>query len=154
MRLAISRSRESVWVWLFWGLGIYLLLEFGSFLLAAMLLKKTIGELVIPYIAFAIPWVIFAPIIWWLRKWEEQGASPTRLARLWALGVAVFGTTIYLAAFYSARMLDFMSGTDALIDCVVVVLLTIPVLTFVLYQRAIRVLSARTALKPASDRAK
>ena len=80
MKLGISASRENIWVWLFWGLGIYLVLELGPFLIAGRGLNKPAQELAGPYLAFAVPCVILAPLIWWLRKWEEQGASPKRLA--------------------------------------------------------------------------
>jgi hypothetical protein len=154
MRLSISRSRESVWVWLFWGLGIYLTLELGSFLIAALLLRKTATELAGPYLALAVPWMVFAPMIWWLRKWEEQRASPMRLARLWGLAMAFFGGAITAAVVYSGVVLSFITPTDALIISLLIVLFSVPILYFVMYHQALRLISARAAMRQGDYRPK
>src|SRR3954469_24448162 len=106
MKLAISASRENIWVWLFWGLGIYLTSELGPFLIAGWLLNKKADELAAPYLAFAAPMVILAPLIWWLRKWEEQGVSPKRLAHGWGLSMALFVAAVGVAVFYSGARLS------------------------------------------------
>jgi hypothetical protein len=113
MRLSISRSRESIWVWLFWGLGTYFALESGPFLIAGRVLKRPAHELAGPYLAFAAPAVILLPLIWWLRKWEEQGASPKRVARGWGLSMVLFGIAIAFAVFYSGIKLHLMEQRDA-----------------------------------------
>jgi len=150
MKLSISRSRESIWVWLFWGLGIYLALELGACRIAALVLNKTAGELAGPYLAFAIPWAILAPLIWWLRKWEEHGASPKRLARGWGLGMAVFGVAVAVAFFYSGSALRLMDPTDVAGGFIATVLLSIPILYFGMYYTALRPISARAISKHGS----
>jgi hypothetical protein len=46
MRASISKFRESIWVWFFWGVGTYLALGIWPFLLLGLALKKTASELV------------------------------------------------------------------------------------------------------------
>lgn len=150
MKLSISRSRESIWAWLFWGLGIYLALELGACRIAAQVLNKTASELAGPYLAFAIPWAILAPLIWWLRKWEEQGASPKRVARGWGLGMALFGVTVVGAVFYSGLVLRLMDPPGVAGGFIATVLLIVPILYFGMYGRALRSLSARAASKQGS----
>ena len=145
MRHSISKSRESIWVWLMWSLLFYLVLEVGPFLITASALKKTAGELVGPYLAFAIPWVIMAPLIWWLRKWEEQGASPKRLARGWGLSMALFGVTGIAATYYSGTELHLMDPKDAVGGFVFTLLLSVPTFYFGMYHMALRRISARAA---------
>jgi hypothetical protein len=147
MRLSISRSRESIWIWLFWGLGIYLALELGPCLIAARGLNKTADELVGPYLAFAVPWAILAPLIWWLRKREELGASPKRLARGWGLSMACFGVAVIVAVFYSGSVLRLMDPKDVVGGFITTVLLSIPILYFGMYYTALRSISARAVSK-------
>jgi hypothetical protein len=154
MRLSISRSRESIWVWLFWGLGIYLALELGPFLIAGRVLEKTAGEMAGPYLAFAMPWAIMAPLIWWLRKWEEQGASPKRLARGWGLSMALFGVVLGFAVFYSGVKLRLMHMSDAVSSFVTMALFSGLIFYFGMYHRALTRISSRTTGKQGSPRPK
>jgi len=149
MRIFISsaKARESIWAWLIWGLGFWLVLELGPFFIAGSVLKKTAGELTGPYLAFAVPWAIMAPLIWWLRKWEEQGASPKRLARGWGLSVTFFSIAVMVALFYSGVELGLMDRIDAEISFVVVVLLSAPILYFGMYHRALKFTSVRAVSK-------
>ncbi len=147
MKLSISRSRESVWVWLFWGLGIYLAFELGACRIAAQVLNKTADQLVGPYLAFAVPWAILAPLIWWLRKREEQGASPRWLARGWGLATVLFGVTAVIAVFYSGTVLHLMESADILGGLIVTLLLSIPILYFGMYHKALKSISARATNK-------
>jgi hypothetical protein len=136
--------RLSLWAWLFWSLPIYLLLEVGPFLIIGWGLKKTVAELVGPYLAFAIPFAIIMPLVWWLRVSEEQGTSSKRLARGWTLSTATFFIAVIAAAFYSGVELRFMDPMDALGGFVVSVLLSVPSLYF-MYRRTLRVISTRAA---------
>ena len=144
MRLSISKSRENIWIWLLWAIFMYLFLELGLFLLVAEILKKSVGELVGPYLAFAIPWMFLAPLIWWLRRWEEQGASHKRLAHGWALAVVLFAILVAFAVCYSGVALYLMKPTDAIINFLFALLLISPVLYFVMYLNALRIISARS----------
>jgi hypothetical protein len=147
MKLSISRSRESIWVWLFWSLGIYLALELAASRIAAQVLNKTADELAGPYLAFAVPWAILAPLIWWLRKWEEQDASPKRLARGWGLSMALFGVAVAVAVFYSGMVLRLMDPTDVVGGFIATVLLSVPILYFVGSHLMLTRLSARAVSK-------
>ncbi len=150
MKLSISRSRESIWVWLFWGLGIYLVLELGPFLIAAQVLNKTAGELVGPYLVFAAPAVIIMPLIWWLRKWEERGVSPKRLAHGWSLSLVLFGVAVDVAVSYSGVKFGFMSPMDAIGGLAVFILLSVSISYLTMYHRVLRVTSARAVGKRGS----
>ncbi len=153
MKLSISRSRESIGVWLLWGIGAYLVLELGPFSIAASVLKKTASELAGPYLAFAIPWAILAPLIWWLRKREEQGASPQHLARGWGLSMALFGVALAGAVFYSGVKLRLMGLSDAVSSFVTMAIFSGLIFYFGMYHMALRLLSARAVekLTPSSD---
>ncbi len=143
MRLSISRSRESIWVWLFWGLGTYLVLESGPFFIVGSVLKKTAGEMAGPYLAFALPAVIVMPLIWWLRKWEEGGASPKRLAHGWGLSMALWVLALAVAVFYSGAKFRLMTPSDAGISFVTSALFSGLILYFVGYHRALARLSSK-----------
>ncbi len=147
MRLSISRSRESIWVWLFWGLGIYLALEAGPFLIAKHVLRKTTGELAGPYLAFAVPWAILAPIIWWLRKWEEKGVTPKRLARGWGASMVLFVVAVGVAVFYSGVKFGFISPIDAEVSFVSTALFGGLIVYFRMYHLVLTNLSAKAAGK-------
>ncbi len=139
--------RLSIWAWLLWTLPIYLAMELGVFLTFTWYLNKTVGELVGPYLAFALPWAIVAPLIWWLRMLEEQGTPPKPLARGWLLTTSIFFAAVMVAALYSAVELHLIDPKDALGAVVVAVLLSVPSLYFVAYRRTLKVISARAAGK-------
>jgi hypothetical protein len=94
--------RFSLWAWLFWAVPIYLAMEVGAFLIVGLAFKKSIGELITPFLAFAVPALIFFPLVWWLRILEKQGTSPKRLARGWVSSTALFLIAAMAATFYSA----------------------------------------------------
>ncbi len=139
--------RLSLWAWLLWSLPIYLVLEAGPFLIIGWGLKKTVGELIGLYLAFAVPAVILMPLVWWLRVREEQGASPKRLARGWVLSTALFLVAVIVATCYSGVELRLMDPMDALGGFVVSVLLGVPSLYFSMYRRTLRAISTRAAVK-------
>ena len=139
--------RLSLWAWLFWGLPIFLVLELGPFLIIGYGLKKTVGQLVGPYLAFAVPAVILMSLVWWLRVWEEQGTSPKRLARGWGMSVALWGVSVLVATTYSGVKLRLIDPMDALVCFVGSVLLSVPIAYFMLYYMAITRLSSRSAAK-------
>jgi hypothetical protein len=122
-------------------------LEVGLFLIIGWGLKKGVGEIVGPYLAFAVPAVVMMALVWWLRVWEKQGTSPKRLARGWVLSTATFFVAVIVAVFYSGVELRLMDPKDALGGIVVAVLLSVPSLYFITYRTALRVISARAAGK-------
>jgi len=136
--------RLGLWAWLFWSLPIYLVLEVGAFLIIGEGFGKTAGELVSPFLAFAVPWAIFAPLVWWLRILEEQGTSPKQLARGWVLSVAVFFIAVIVAVIYSGIEFRLIDPKDALGRFVAGVLLSLPSY-FITYRMMLRVISTRMA---------
>ena len=151
MRISISeeKARKSLWAWLFWGLGTYFVLELGPFFIASAIFKKTARELAGPYLAFAVPAVIVMPLIWWLRKWEELGALPERLARGWGLSMALFGVALAVAVFYSGVELRLVDLQDAVVEFFVSGLMAGFILYFVGYHRTLKVLTSRAIEKQA-----
>jgi len=115
--------RLSLWAWLLWSLPIYLVLEVALFLIIGLGFKRTVGELVGPYLAFAAPALIMMPLVWLLRMWEGQGASPKRLARGWGLCVVLFGVAVQIATFYSGIKLRLIDPDDAIGGFITVFLL-------------------------------
>ena len=145
MKMSITRSRESIWVWLFWGLGTYLVLELGPFLLLGAALKKTAAELACPYLACAMPGVIFTPLIWRLWQRERLGTSPKRLAREWGVSAAIFGLAVVVAVIYSGVKLGLIDPSDAIGGLVVSVLLSLPIGYFTLHNMVLTRISSRAA---------
>lgn len=137
----------SLWAWLVWMLPGYLVLEVGASLIVGVFLKKTAGELVGPFLAFAVPCAIFAPLVWWLRIREEEGASPKHLALGWVFSAALFFVAVMAATFYSGIELRLMDPKYVFGAFVVAVLLSVPSLYFIAYRRMLRVISTRAAGK-------
>lgn len=143
MRISISRSWESLWVWLFWAIGIWLVLELGPFFIAALALRKSAGELAGPYLAFAVPWAIMAPLIWWLKKWEERSVEPKRLARACGVSTALFGVVLLLAGSYSGVKLGILNPMDALGGLILSVFLCVPIFYFTVHHMVMTSRSSR-----------
>lgn len=137
----------SFWTWLLWAIPINLILEVGWFLAVGWVLKKTVGELAAPYLAFAVPSVVIMSLVWWLRMWEQEGTSPKRLARGWGLSMALFGTMVAGAFFYSGVSLRLMNPEDALGGVVATILLIAPISYFGMSRRVLRTISKRSAGK-------
>ena len=154
MRIPTSGSRLSLGAWLLRGLGTYLLLESGPFLVLGLALRKTAAELAGPYLACAAPAAILMPLVWWLRQREERGATSKRLARGWGVSVALFGVAMVVAVIYSGVKFHLMNPTDALGGLVVSVLLSAPISYFTLYHMVITRLSSRAAAKGDGTRPK
>jgi hypothetical protein len=143
MRISISRSSESLWIWLFWCIGIYLMLELVPFLVLGLALKKSANVLVGPYLALAVPCAIIAPLIWWLWKWKERGVDPKRLARGWGASMALFGVAMVLAVSWSGVKLGLMDPKDALGGLILSIILSVPIGYFTLYYMIITRMSSQ-----------
>lgn len=113
MRWPIPNPRATVWIKMFWAIMIYLAVEFGLAFMVKIVLNKATGELVIPYLAFAIPIVILLPMALLLRKWETQGASFRQIAFGWVAFLAIFVFTINFAVFYSGVKFHLVDPGDA-----------------------------------------
>ena len=81
--------------------GLYLVGELGLFVLVKLLFRATWSELVGPYLAFAVPMMIFLLFVWLLRTWENSNPSPRRLALAWGLNVALLASMVDGAFDYS-----------------------------------------------------
>lgn len=144
--LSMSRWRESIWVWLFWGLGTFLVLELGTFLLAGLALSKTAGELAGPFLAFATPSAIFMSFVWWIRKREDRrAASPKQLARAWGLSMMFFWAAAISAICYSGVELRLINHSDAIGVFITSILLGVPMAYFVAYSMTLPVITSRAA---------
>ena len=137
MSMSISRSRESLWIWLFWGLGIYLAMEFLPFLLAKLVLNMAAADLAGPFLAFAMPAIIFMPLVWCLWRWRARGIAPKRLARRWGASMAIFSIAVIAAVGYTGAKFGLMEPRDAVGGFVVLVLLSAPVSYLTIYYLAL-----------------
>lgn len=89
-----------------WALVLYLTLEMVPAFIVKLVLNKPFGELVGPYVAFAMPGMVFVPLAWWLRQREGKGLSSRSLALGWGLYMALFVSLVTSALFYSGAELQ------------------------------------------------
>ncbi len=133
----------NIWTWIFYSLVFWLILELGPFFIVSLVFKKTATELAGPYLAFAMPWAIMAPLIWWLRKWEDLGASPQHLARGWGLSMALFGIINGFAVFYTGFKFNLINLSDAVISFIITALFSSLIYYIGMYHRVLKSISAR-----------
>jgi len=126
-----------------WALCLYLALELGVFVLVNQGLRRGTEELALPYLAFAAPGVIGLLLAWRLRKWEEQGASPRRIAAGWCLSVVLLFSTVALSFLYSGVKFRLFRPSDAK-SFMVVALVGALIASFSLYRMALSRISARS----------
>jgi drug/metabolite transporter (DMT)-like permease len=143
MTSSISRSPANFWMRMFWAFCLYLVLELGLFVIVKQGLHATEGELAGPYLAFAVPGVIVLLLAWWLRKWEERGPSPRRLALGWGLSGLLFFCAVAIAFFYSGVELHLLN-LGVVASFIVVGVGGVLIASFSLYHSALRSISART----------
>ena|SRR5882724_12414934 len=145
MRSSNSKSRANMRIKMFWAICFYLALELGLFVIVKQILHAPEGELVGPYLAFAVPGVILLPAAWRLRKWEERGASPRRLALWWGMLIVSFASAVLVAFVYSGIELHLIDPSDIVGGSVVAGVLLIPTAFFTMYHRVLSRTSARAA---------
>ena len=143
----MKNSRDGIGVWLYGALGAYLALELLPFLVAALASQKTVGELSGPYLACAMPAVIFLPLVWWLRRREKQGASPKVLARGWGVSGALWCAVTIIAVIYSGAKFQLINSKDSVDDLVFSALLGVPIVYFTLYYAVLMRISTRSTTK-------
>jgi hypothetical protein len=78
-----------------------------------LMLRKSSGEMVLPYLAFAVPCIAVAVVAPLLRTWEGRGASPRTLAVAWSLCMTILLFGVFASTFYSAAELRLMDRGDA-----------------------------------------
>jgi len=109
-RPSTHKSLPNVWTRMLGPICLYLVLETGTFVIVKYIVHATVREILGPYLAFAMPGVIFLLLVGRLWKWEEDGLSSARLAFAWGLSVALLFFAISAASFYSIlklRLVDF-----------------------------------------------
>jgi hypothetical protein len=87
-------------------------------LLAAIVLKKSAGQIAEPYFALVAIQIVATMLAWRLRKWEERGGEPARVAFGWALMVAFLSCGAIATFVYSAaefRLLDVRANWDVIL---------------------------------------
>lgn len=136
-------SPYSVWTWTFRSAGVYLALELALFVVVERVFHIPVGKLIGPYLANGAPGTIFFPVIWWLRKLEERGASPRRLAVGWGLCTALFFSATNVALLYSAVAFRLINPDDALWGFVLAEIGGVPAALFTAYSTALKRISTR-----------
>jgi hypothetical protein len=130
---------------MFWAIALLLVLELMPAIVVKEVLHVTMGQLVGPYLAFAGPAVIFLLLAWWLRRQEERGAPPGRLALAWGLSAGLFVFTIGVALFYSASALHLIDPRESWGALVFAVSAGTLVTSFTMYHKVLPTISARAA---------
>lgn len=113
MMPSAPKSQANTRRWMFWDICLYLFLELGLFVTVKYVFHVTEERLLGPYVALAVPGVIFLVLVRGLWKWEERGPSPARLAFGWGLSVALLFLAICVAFFYSSVELQLVDPNDA-----------------------------------------
>lgn len=126
------------------ALCLYLVLELGLFLVVKAVIRVTTGDLVGPYLAFAVPAVICLLLAWRLKRWEEHGPSSRLLALGWSLGTVFLFSTVIIAFFYSGLRLHFLNLGDAK-GFIAVAVVGVPIAFFIWYRVVLSHISARAA---------
>ena len=121
---------------------LYLAAEIVLFVIIKLVLNKTVVELASPYLVFAVPGVILLPLAWQLRKWEEQGSSPKRLAFGWTLCAALFFSTVAIVVIYSGVELHLVNLNDEW-SFIVAGMVGVPTASLTVYRMALVRISAR-----------
>ena len=95
--------------------GAYLLglvLTLIPFFLVKLVFHTTARALAGPYMAFLVPQWICLTLSMWLRKLEERGVSPKRLAIGWCVMIAFFYWAVIAACFYAGVTLRIVRPGD------------------------------------------
>jgi hypothetical protein len=143
MRLPISRSRESLWVWMLWLLSLWLVLEASTFFAVGWVLRLGLRQLAAPYVAFAVPPVVVGPLIY--RANRRTGDPPKRRARDMAVAAVVLVMLSIMALYYSGVKLGLMSESLGVTSAIVMSLFGGPIVYFAAYSTSLARLSSRDA---------
>ncbi|HEV2287373.1 MAG TPA: hypothetical protein VGR81_00305 [Candidatus Acidoferrales bacterium] len=135
MKLSLSRANESCFVWMFWYLGTWLLLETGSLFLGLWLFKISVHRLVGPYIALAVAPIVVGPFFDRINRRRED--PPKRRARNMAIASTAFIELAVTALSYSAVKMGLVSANFAITITIVVWLFSGPLGYFVAYRTAL-----------------
>jgi len=145
MRSTIARLRANIWVKMFWAIVLFLAYVFVAALLVMLVLHKSAGEMVGPYLAYAVPGPIFLLVVLWLRAWEDRGASPKLLALVWCLCTTLFMFTIVGATTYSGVVLHLIDSEDRVAFFIVSGVMGAFIVPLTMYRRVLKVATERAA---------
>jgi hypothetical protein len=134
---------DNLWSKMFWAAGLLLVLLLVPTFLIKLLLRKAVGDMVYPYLTYAVPCLTFLFVALLLRTWEDHGASPRRLALAWSLCTTLFIFVVFAATFYSGVELHLVDPGDAVGAFVVACVGGASVGLFITYSRVLKVTSAR-----------
>jgi hypothetical protein len=135
MKLSLSKSRESCFVWMFWFLGAWLVLEAGALLLGIWLFRIPVNRLVGPYIALAVAPAVVGPFFYRINR--RRADPPKRRARNMGIASTAFIELGVTALSYSAVTLGLVSANFAITVTIVVWLFSGPLGYFVAYRTAL-----------------
>ena len=142
MKLSLSRSRESCFVWMFWFLGAWLVLEAGALFWGIWFFRIPLHRLVGPYIALAVAPAVVGPFFYRINR--RRADPPKRRARNMGIASTAFIELGVTALSYSAVTLGLVSANFAITVTIVVWLFSGPLGYFVAYRTAL----AKIALSP------
>lgn len=142
MNFSLSRSRESCFVWMFWFLGAWLVLETGAFLLCSWVFQISVHRLVGPYIALALAPAVVGPFFYRINR--RRAEPPKRRARNMGIASTAFIEIALTALSYSVVTLGAVSANFAITVTIVVWLFSGPIVYFGAYRTAL----AKIALSP------
>lgn len=142
MKLSLSRSRESCFVWMFWFLGAWLVLEAGALFLGMWLFRIAVHRLLGPYIALAVAPAVVGPFFYRINR--RHADPPKRRARDMGIASTAFIELGVTALSYSAVTLGLVAANFAITVTIVVWLFSGPLGYLVAYRTAL----AKIALSP------
>ena len=134
---------ENLWPKMVWAVVLLLVLLLVPAFLVKLLLRKALGEMVYPYLAYAVPCLTFLFVALLLRTWEGRGASPKALAVAWSLCTTLFMFSAFAATFYSGVELHLIDHGDAVGGFMVACVGGAFAGVFTTYSRVLKVTSAR-----------
>jgi hypothetical protein len=142
VKLSLSRSRESCFVWMFWFLSTWLVLEAGPLFLGIWLFHIPVHRLVGPYIALAVAPAVVGPFFYRINR--RRADPPKRRARNMSIASTVFIELGVTALSYSGVKLGLVSVELAVTSAIVVWFFGAPLMYFVGYRAAL----AKAAFSP------
>ena len=142
---SIPKTPANMRIAMLWAICLYLALEGVPFVVVKLIANVSVGELFGPYLAFAVPGVIFLLLAMSLRRWEERGPPPRRLALGWGLSIVFFFLAICGACFYASVTLRFVHRDDAVWVFGMMAVAGTPVGFFMMYNMVLQRIASRAA---------
>jgi hypothetical protein len=142
MNLSLSKAGESCFVWMFWFMGAWLVLETGALFAGVWVFREPAHRLVGPYIALAVAPAVVGPFFYRINR--RRADPPKRRARNMGIASTAFIELAMTALCYSAVKLGLVSANFAVTVIIVVWLFSGPIVYFGAYRTAL----AKIALSP------